>query len=137
MQDGILLFDLQGTTIYANDAIPSYLGGVPNKLSRLMPIGIRNAAVRAARDREAASTLVETGTPSRWFRAFATPAGDEGVLLTIRDVTDALQADAIRRDFVANASHELKSPTAAIQAAAETIRRAASDDPAAVPRFAK
>jgi signal transduction histidine kinase len=37
---------------------------------------------------------------------------------------------------VANASHELKTPAATIQAAAETLRQAAEDDPAAVPRFA-
>jgi signal transduction histidine kinase len=137
MQDGILLFDADDRTIYANDAIASYLGSVPHELLGLMPTGIRTVAVRAARDRTTGSTVVEMGTtPSRWLRAVATPAGDEDVLVTIRDVTEALRADAIRRDFVANASHELKSPAATIQATAETIRQAADDDPSAVPRFA-
>jgi hypothetical protein len=54
----------------------------------------------------------------------------------IRDVTEARRADKVRRDFVANASHELKTPAATIQAAAETIFTAAHDDPSVVPRFA-
>jgi two-component system sensor histidine kinase SenX3 len=51
-------------------------------------------------------------------------------------VTESKRIDAVRRDFVANASHELKTPAAAIQAMAETIRTAAVEDPAVVPRFA-
>jgi two-component system sensor histidine kinase SenX3 len=82
--------------------------------------------------------MVETGTPSRWLRATAMPVGEDGsVLLVIRDVTEARRIDEVRRDFVANASHELKTPAASIQAAAETIRSAAADDPSAVPRFAE
>jgi signal transduction histidine kinase len=42
----------------------------------------------------------------------------------------------MRRDFVADASHELKTPAASIQAAAETLERALEDDPAAAARFA-
>jgi two-component system sensor histidine kinase SenX3 len=66
-----------------------------------------------------------------------TPAGDDGsVLVVVTDVTESRRIDAIRRDFVANASHELKTPAASIQAAAETLRDAAADDPEAVARFA-
>jgi two-component system, OmpR family, sensor histidine kinase SenX3 len=42
----------------------------------------------------------------------------------------------VRRDFVANASHELKTPAASIQAVAETLRSVVDADPAAVHRFA-
>jgi signal transduction histidine kinase len=44
--------------------------------------------------------------------------------------------DAVRRDFVANASHELKTPAASIRALAETLVEAADSDPVAIPRFA-
>jgi len=137
MHDGVLLFDDHGRTVFANEATVSRLGSRPREVAGLMPLGIRNAAERAARDRETASALVEIGSPTRWLRIVATPAGEQGaVLVTVRDVTDAWLADRVRRDFVANASHELKTPAASIQAAAETIRHAASDDPSAVPRFA-
>jgi len=79
---------------------------------------------------------VETGSPSRWTRATAIPVGDGSVLLVVRDVTEAKRLEAVRRDFVANASHELKTPAASIQAAGETIRSAARDDPSVIPRFA-
>jgi signal transduction histidine kinase len=66
------------------------------------------------------------------------PVDDDGsVLLVLRDVTEAKRLDATRRDFVANASHELKTPAASIQATAETLRTAVSEDPGVVPRFAE
>jgi two-component system phosphate regulon sensor histidine kinase PhoR len=57
------------------------------------------------------------------------------VLLLLRDVTEARRAEATRRDFVANASHELRTPIAAIRAAAETLLSGAVDDPAAARGF--
>jgi two-component system phosphate regulon sensor histidine kinase PhoR len=57
------------------------------------------------------------------------------VLLLMRDVTEARRAEATRRDFVANASHELRTPIAAIRAAAETLLSGAVDDPAAARGF--
>jgi two-component system phosphate regulon sensor histidine kinase PhoR len=57
------------------------------------------------------------------------------VLLLLRDVTDAKRAEATRRDFVANASHELRTPVAALRAAAETLLAGAVDDPAAARGF--
>jgi two-component system phosphate regulon sensor histidine kinase PhoR len=57
------------------------------------------------------------------------------VLVLLRDVTDAKRAEATRRDFVANASHELRTPIAAIRAAAETLLAGAVDDRAAARGF--
>ncbi|WP_242355599.1 cell wall metabolism sensor histidine kinase WalK [Anaeromyxobacter sp. SG64] len=57
------------------------------------------------------------------------------VLLLLRDVTEAKRAAATRRDFVANASHELRTPVAAIRAAAETLLAGALEDPAAAREF--
>jgi two-component system sensor histidine kinase SenX3 len=71
------------------------------------------------------------------LRATAQPVGDDGsILLVVRDVTEARRLNAVRRDFVANASHELKTPVASIRAAAETLHDAAAEDPPAVRRFA-
>ncbi len=57
------------------------------------------------------------------------------VLLLLRDVTERKLAEATRRDFVANASHELRTPVAALRAAAETLLAGAVDDPAAARGF--
>ncbi|GGC05087.1 sensor histidine kinase [Cellulomonas carbonis] len=59
----------------------------------------------------------------------------EHVLLIVEDRTDALRLEAVRRDFVVNTSHELKTPVGALSLLAETVEDAA-DDPETVRRFA-
>src|SRR5215467_8661708 len=62
--------------------------------------------------------------------------GDGGlILLLAEDQTESRRVDEVRRDFVANISHELKTPVGALALLAETIEEAA-DDPEAVRRFA-
>jgi two-component system sensor histidine kinase SenX3 len=57
------------------------------------------------------------------------------VALVLQDVTEARRVEAVRRDFVANVGHELKTPVGALALLAEAIQGAA-DDPEAVQRFA-
>ncbi|MBN1094090.1 two-component sensor histidine kinase [Blastococcus sp. TML/M2B] len=57
------------------------------------------------------------------------------VALVLADVTEARRTEAVRRDFVANVGHELKTPVGALSLLAEAIEGAA-DDPEAVQRFA-
>ncbi len=137
MQEGVLLLDGKERTAFANDALLQHLGMRPNGLSQVFPLPARQAIEESARERVTRSVEIELGTPTRWLRVVATPAGEDGsVLVVVTDVTEPRGLDAVRRDFVANASHELKTPAAAIQAAAETLRDAAADDPDAVARFA-
>lgn len=63
------------------------------------------------------------------------PLGEDLVLVLADDRTESLRLEAVRRDFVANVSHELKTPVGALALLAETVT-AASDDPDAVRRFA-
>ncbi len=137
MREGVLLVEASGGVVFANPALESLVGGIPASVDALLPLDLREA-VRAATSEDAPrSAEVEAGAPSRWLRGDAIPVGEDGaVLLVVRDVTEARRLEAVRRDFVSNASHELKTPAASIQAAAETIGAAARDDPAVVPRFA-
>jgi two-component system phosphate regulon sensor histidine kinase PhoR len=62
--------------------------------------------------------------------------GEEGGLLAVFvDVTHLRRLETLRRDFVANASHELRTPVAAISSAAETLETALERDPAAARDF--
>ena len=69
------------------------------------------------------------------LHARAAPLGTLHVLLLAADHSESARVEAVRRDFVVNVSHELKTPVAAIGLLAEAVEGAA-DDPAAVRRFA-
>ncbi|MFD6425226.1 sensor histidine kinase [Streptomyces sp. NPDC060198] len=63
------------------------------------------------------------------------PLGSRLVLLLVEDLTESRRIEAVRRDFVANVSHELKTPTGALSLLSEAVLEA-SDDREAVERFA-
>jgi two-component system phosphate regulon sensor histidine kinase PhoR len=84
---------------------------------------------------EGTARRLELGFHHRAWIVHLAPLLRGEVLVILRDVTDAKRAEATRRDFVANASHELRTPVAAIRAAAETLLAGAVDDPAAARGF--
>ncbi|MFB4311995.1 sensor histidine kinase [Actinomadura sp. GTD37] len=95
------------------------------------------------RDGEIRETEIQVGptgarsrADGRWFAVRVAPLGSHGLVLVLaEDLTDMHRTEAIRRDFVANVSHELKTPVGALSLLAETVEGAA-DDPEAVRRFA-
>jgi two-component system sensor histidine kinase SenX3 len=72
---------------------------------------------------------------TRTLTARVAPLGARLVLALVEDRTRERRVEAVRRDFVANVSHELKTPVGAIRLLAEAVTDA-SDDPEAVQRFA-
>lgn len=76
------------------------------------------------------------GAGKRELKISVTPLNDEGmVLVLVSDESEARRIDAVRRDFVANVSHELKTPIGALGLLSEAIL-GAKDEPEAVVRFA-
>lgn len=73
--------------------------------------------------------------PARHVTARVAPLGSRLVLVLVEDRTRERRVEAVRRDFVANVSHELKTPVGAIRLLSEAVGDA-SDDPEAVKRFA-
>ncbi|MGB8650460.1 MAG: ATP-binding protein [Mycobacteriales bacterium] len=86
-------------------------------------------------DAELEAPLVRPGRPPAVYRARLAPIGDGTVAVLLEDVTDARRLEDVRRDFVANVSHELKTPAAALGLLAEALLDAA-EDPKAVRTFA-
>lgn len=75
------------------------------------------------------------GLPPRHVSARVAPLSSQLVLALVEDRTREHRVESIRRDFVANVSHELKTPVGAIRLLSDAVLEAA-DDPEAVQRFA-
>lgn len=89
-------------------------------------------SVRAAGGTKTESLRITRGGVSldpRLVSARASVLGARMALLIIRDVTEQERLDQMRRDFVANTSHELKTPVGAVSLLAEAIESAADDPP--------
>ncbi len=77
-----------------------------------------------------------TGKGRFHVRVRVAPLGAHHVVLLVEDTSAARRVEDVRRDFVANISHELKTPVGGIALLAEAVE-GAHDDPEAVVRFAK
>ncbi len=93
----------------------------------------KKASKARARDFALAS---EIGDNTIWVTSRAVHLGDGFVLLLVEDRTESHNLEETRRDFVANISHELKTPIGAMSLLSEAIQSAA-DDPKQVRKFAK
>lgn len=107
---------------------------------RVVHVELHDMLVRVARDGEIRETELELpggalGRGTVLLEVRVAPLGARHLLLLAEDRTEARRVDAVRRDFVVNASHELKTPVGALALLAETVAEAA-DDPEAVRRFA-
>lgn len=137
LPQGTILIGRDDSVVYSNPAAATILGTVPATLSGLAPLALQTAVreARANRDREART--VDHGSPSRRLACYATPfVGDDRVMLMVIDITERERTDSIRRDFVANASHELKTPVSTIIASSEAMQIALERGDPSVGSFA-
>jgi two-component system, OmpR family, phosphate regulon sensor histidine kinase PhoR len=132
---GTVLFEADDVA-YSNTAAGEMLGVAPTGLRSMVPLQFQEAVREARASGEARSREVDHGIPARRLRAVATPLGEARVLLVIVDVTERIRIDAVRRDFVANASHELKTPVATMIASAEALQIALGRRDPSAERFA-
>lgn len=96
----------------------------------------RVAGDGAAREREVRVRRPPLGRGLLDLRVQVAPLSGGMYLMLVNDLSDERRVDAVRRDFVANVSHELKTPVGALSLLAEAILSAA-DDPESVRRFAE
>ncbi len=124
MTEGVLAADARGAIVTLNGAARRLLGyGAGDRLPALAELFHEKAArdlVQTVLDGgEAEPRELERGARALLVTGRALPNG--GVLLVIRDVTELRRLEAVRRDFVANVSHELKTPLTSIIGYAETL----------------
>lgn len=127
LQEGVLVANGR-EIIYANPAATRLLGP-----ARTLPAWIEQPG--SARPQRPQVTLHHP--VRREVRVETATLGSDALLAVVRDVTDEARLTAVRRDFVANASHEMKTPVGAILATAETLVAALDDDVEGARRFAR
>lgn len=114
---GVLLFDQRGTVVIRNARTGIGIGHgdvlVQQAVDRLVPVAL------AGRDTHTSVELF--GPPRKVIDVHAAPLADGGAIVSIEDISERARLDAVRTDFVANISHELKTPVGALAVLAEAI----------------
>ena len=149
MSEGVLAVDVSGRVISINQAAARMydLGEASPVRGRLLAEAIRDPALQdfvrgvwAMRQESEAELTLNAGPAMKHLAVHGSPLRDAddreiGVLVMLRDVTHLRMLEGVRRDFVANVSHELKTPITSIQGFVETLRDGAMDDKENAARF--
>ncbi len=138
MQDGVVLTDAQGRIQGINPAAALLLGSAPEQAAERSLIEVSHnhdlhRALSAALARREPQKL-ETEIAGHTIAAVVTlvPGADGGRpkgLVVLQDVTELRRLERVRRDFVTNIGHELRTPLASIKLLVETLETAVKDDP--------
>ncbi len=125
---GIVIADAAGGIIFANPSAEVVLAGRAGEAVLRRELLDLIEAVRTTGSQQ--QREVGRYSPSqRLFRIRAVPVGvDGGAVAYIRDLSEQARVEALRRDFVANAGHELKTPLGALAVLAETLRDEDDDE---------
>lgn len=128
---GVVVADPAGHVLARNTAAQEFEDS--RHSDALVSSAIDEMLVSALAGRAEERTLDLFGPPTRVVSVTARPL-PQGALVVIDDITESRRLEAVRRDFVANLSHELKTPVGAIGLLAETLLD--EGDPAVATRLA-
>jgi two-component system, OmpR family, phosphate regulon sensor histidine kinase PhoR len=136
ISEGIVLFDANLKPTLVNSAAVDMLGLPQRKLPARLSPEVVAVARRGLSEGQAEEVLKLWYPVSSTLKVRALRFRDGGgVLIVVKDITDETLAQQIRSEFVAHASHELKSPVAGLQTLASAISHAVHDDPEIAERF--
>lgn len=129
--DGIVVLDGDGRVISVNQAAAAFFGSGRNDVQFEMICRDQSvlAATRLAVEKREATTceIPEAVRDGRTYRVFINPAVKDnsitGIVLFVSDVTELVRLARARSDFVANVSHELKTPLTTITGFAELLQQ--------------
>ena len=128
LADGVLAFNLKGNLIHANLTAKKMLNLKDEKtfetIFSKLKIDINLEKIIYLNEWTSSEKMVNIG--DKFFNIFFAPFTDEnnrasGVVVVIQDMTEQAKLDDMRKEFVANVSHELKTPLTSIKTYSETI----------------
>jgi len=124
MPDAVILMDEDGRLLWVNPAAVQLLGlHWPDDLGKPFAYWLRLPQMRQFLGGEG-STAIQMPMPrdpERVVEGLRYPLGDAGALVLFRDITRLRQLEQVRQDFVANVSHELRSPLTVIRGFLENL----------------
>ncbi len=133
LPDGVVILNAQREIVWFNRMAARLLN-----LRRTADLGLRIENLQRAPEfvrylagnDYANPVVLRTSTPEDGYLSLqVAPYGDGQLLLLVRDVSRQMRLEAVRRDFIANASHELRSPLTVISGYLETLAQDPALDP--------
>ncbi len=148
MREGVIAVDLEGRILSINDGAGRLFKTDPRKVTGMTVEELsRNPRLsgfvgRALGEQDAfeEDMTLRVGSEDRIVHLRSTALRDSegkrvGILLVLADVTHVRKLENVRRDFVANVSHEIKTPLTAVKGFVETLRDGALENPEDAYRF--
>ena len=138
MSDGLMLTDTKGRIMLSNSAMKNLFGIESSIEGKTVMETLRKAELMEVIDKvvetkETTSRELEVAYPKELYvmmtaAPYSVRGELSGVVLVCHDITRIKQLEDVRKDFVANVSHEIKTPITAIKGFAETLLEGALDD---------
>ena len=135
LPQAVLIMDAAGVVVERNTAAETFIAA--RHADALVEVAVGELVESALRGEPASRTLELFGPPRRVVAVTTAPlesAAGSVAVAVIDDITERYRLEAVRTDFVANISHELKTPVGAIGLLAETLQ--AEDEPSVAARLA-
>jgi len=121
IEQAIVICDVAGRAVYQNQAAGRLLSGRSGDALVVQAVADATREALAGARPERPLHLISPVRRSLSIRAFPTGEPIDGAVAVVEDISERLRLEAVRRDFVANVSHELKTPIGALALLAETI----------------
>jgi two-component system sensor histidine kinase SenX3 len=137
IEDDVLVINTEDSPIFQSSGISTLNILKDSRVTSDEILAIVRAVRRTGRSHQGIIEIPRgsIGKGKRKIKIAVTSLDDDFILILINDESEKARVDAIRRDFIANISHELKTPIGALSLLSEAITQA-TDDPQAMERFA-
>lgn len=139
LQEAVFILDNDRKVKFANDVADRVFGEKFIGLDFIQvvrhPDCVKTIDLVANGQNSAATNVMFERPVKALFKMLASDIGSEEILVSFLDISDLREAEQMRSDFVANVSHELRSPLTSIAGFIETLQGPAYDDEAARTRF--